>query len=309
LLPIYTADRPEVHEVISGMRHVVDEFDDRVLIGEVYLPVDRLMAYYGRETNGLHLPFNFSLITANWHARAIAHLIDEYEAALPPGGWPNWVLGNHDRPRIATRIGSDQARVAAVLLLTLRGTPTIYYGEELGMQQVHIPPERVLDQFEKNVPDQGLGRDGARTPMQWDNSRFAGFSAVEPWLPLGSDYEHHNVAEESSDPGSSLRLYQQLIVLRQKHPALIYGSYHPVVAEGDLLIYRREWENERILVALNLGTEPTAVTFPSGTLDCELLVSTYGDREREAVHGSIDVRGNEGIVLLLASEFAEAKRT
>jgi alpha-glucosidase len=307
LLPVYTADRPEVHEVIRGMRQVVDEFDDRVLIGEIYLPVDRLMAYYGRELDGLHFPFNFSLISANWKARAIAKLIDEYEAALPPGGWPNWVLGNHDRPRIASRVGADQARVAAMLLLTLRGTPTIYYGEELGMQQVPIPPQRVRDPFEKNVPALGLGRDGARTPMQWDRTPFAGFSLAEPWLPLGADYEQKNVAEQGRDPASSLRLYRQLIALRQKRLALRYGTYQPIVAEGDLLIYRREWKNERILVALNLGEEPTAVTFPSGTIGGELLISTYGDRERETVRGNIDVRGNEGIVVLLSSEISEAR--
>jgi alpha-glucosidase len=163
LLPLYTTDRPEVHDLIAAMRRVIDEFDDRVLIGEIYLPIERLIAYYGRDLSGVHLPFNFSLIGARWQAQSIAKLIDRYEAALPPGGWPNWVLGNHDRPRIASRVGPDQARVAAMLLLTLRGTPTIYYGDEIGMQQVPIPIEQIRDPLEKNVPGQGLGRDGART--------------------------------------------------------------------------------------------------------------------------------------------------
>ena len=143
LIPLYTADLPEVHDAISGMRRVLDEFPDRVLLGEIYLPIERLVAYYGRDLEGVHFPYNFALLTAKWEARSLARLIDEYEAALPSGGWPNWVLGNHDRPRLATRIGLDQARVAAMLLMTLRGTPTLYYGDEIGMQQAAILPEQV----------------------------------------------------------------------------------------------------------------------------------------------------------------------
>jgi alpha-glucosidase len=125
LLRLYNADLPELQEVIAGLRSVVDEFSDRLLIGEVYLPFDRLSAYYGRGLSGAHFPFNFALLSTAWKARAIARLVDEYEAALPPGGWPNWVLGNHDKPRVATRVGIEQARIAAMLLLTLRGTDAL----------------------------------------------------------------------------------------------------------------------------------------------------------------------------------------
>src|SRR5260370_35501746 len=114
---------------MAGLRSVVDEFPNRPLIGEVYLPFDRLSAYYGRGLSGAHFPFNFALLSAAWNARAIARLVDEYEAALPPGGWPNWVLGNHDKPRIASRVGIDPARIAGRLLPPVRGTPTLYYGD------------------------------------------------------------------------------------------------------------------------------------------------------------------------------------
>src|SRR5215218_689746 len=184
LIPLYTTDRPEIHDIISELRGVVDEFPDRLLIGEIYLPVERLVSYYGRDLRGLHLPFNFALLSAPWNARRLATLIDTYEAHLPRDGWPNWVLGNHDRPRIASRVGPRQAAVAAMLLLTLRGTPTIYYGDEIGMAQAAIPPHRVRDPFELNVPGLGLGRDGCRTPMQWDTSSTAGFTTGQPWLPL-----------------------------------------------------------------------------------------------------------------------------
>ena len=132
LLQVHNADQPDVHDVIRDMRSLLDRYDERLLIGEIYLPLERLVAYYGKDLSGAHLPFNFQLILTAWKADAIARLIDEYENALPPGGWPNWVLGNHDQPRIAARVGEAQARVAAMLLLTLRGTPTMYYGDEIG---------------------------------------------------------------------------------------------------------------------------------------------------------------------------------
>jgi alpha-glucosidase len=147
LVPVYTTDRPEVHDIITKMRALFDEFEDRVIIGEIYLPIERLVAYYGVDLKGAHLPFNFQLISAQWDAQHLIKLITEYENALPEGGWPNWVLGNHDQHRIATRVGPAQARVATMMLLTLRGTPTLYYGDELGMRDVPIPPEAVQDPF------------------------------------------------------------------------------------------------------------------------------------------------------------------
>src|SRR4051812_27616501 len=224
VVPLYTADRPEIHDVIAEMRRVVDAFADRVLIGEIYLPIERLVAYYGRDLSGVHLPFNFTLLSAPWHAREIARLIDSYETALPSGGWPNWILGNHDRPRIASRVGPDQARVAGMLLLTLRGTPTIYYGEELGMEQVPIRPEDVRDPFEHNVPGQGLGRDGCRTPMPWDDGISGGFSRARPWLPLAENFPVLNAAAQRADERSLYQLYRKLIALRKESPALQLGA-------------------------------------------------------------------------------------
>ena len=162
VLQLHSTDQPEVHEIAADMRAIADSYGaegrgERVLIGEIYLPVDRLMHYYGRERAGVHLPFNFQLVDAPWEARALATLIADYEAALPPGGWPNWVLGNHDRPRVAAKRGQAQARVAAMLLLTLRGTPTLYYGDELGLTDVAIPPAEVQDPRELREPGLGLG--------------------------------------------------------------------------------------------------------------------------------------------------------
>jgi alpha-glucosidase len=301
LIPFYTADRPEVHEVIAEMRRVIDEFPERLLIGEIYLPIERLVAYYGRDLSGVHLPFNFSLLGAQWNARAIARLVDEYEAALPAGGWPNWVLGNHDRPRVASRLGASQARIAAMLLLTLRGTPTIYYGDEIGMEQVAIAPDQVRDPFERNVPGRGLGRDGCRTPMQWDDTENAGFSRTPPWLPLASTYRTQNVAQQKLEKDSLYQLHRRLIALRESSSALQLGIYQPINASGDLLLYIRQHGEERILVTLNLGDEPLSVSLPGGGVEGRILLTTMCDRESEAVTGTIELRPAEGMLIALSS--------
>jgi alpha-glucosidase len=299
LVPLYTTDLPEVHDVIAEMRSVIDEFEGRVLIGEIYLPLEKLVAYYGRDLRGCHLPFNFSLLLTDWHARTIARLIEEYEKLLPRGGWPNWVLGNHDRPRITGRVGREQTRIAAMLLLTLRGTPTIYYGDEIGMAQVKIPPDRVRDPVENNIPGLGLGRDGERTPMQWDASDFGGFSTVEPWLPLAVDFRNVNVENAGRDATSIYRLYQRLIAVRRASPALRLGDYRPIVAEGDIILYGREYGTERIVVALNLGSKPTSVRVPQG-LEGRILVSCFADRDGEVVKDGFALRADEGLIIALA---------
>lgn len=289
-IPLYSTDRPEVHDAVAELRQVIDEFDDRVLIGEIYLPPDKLVAYYGRDLAGAHLPFNFALISTPWNARAIAKLVDDYEAALPAGAWPNWVLGNHDRQRIASRAGTDRARVAAMLLLTLRGTPTLYYGDEIGMPQVAIAPDRVRDPWGKNVP--GMGRDGCRTPMQWDDTAYTGFSVCEPWLPLSKDIALVNVATEREDTASMLSLYRALITLRRARPELALGGYRLVSAADDLLVYAREHQDQRLLVALNLGMAPVSLEVRG-----RVLLSTFMDRQAEVIDGLLGLRGAEGVVI------------
>ena len=297
LLPFYTTDRPEIHELVAEMRGVIDEFDRRVLIGEIYLPIERLVSYYGKDLLGAHMPFNFSLLSAAWNARAIERLILEYEQALPVGAWPNWVLGNHDRPRIASRVGREQARVAAMLLLTLRGTPTLYYGDEIGMQQLAIAPEQVRDPFEKNVPGIGVGRDGCRTPMQWDASSNAGFSKATPWLPISDDFARENIANLDADRTSILRLYRALIRYRLENRSLTDGAYEPIFAENDLLIYVRRTEMISSMVILNMSADPVSVMSNSIGLEGEIELSTFLDRTREKVSRSVDLRGNEGVIV------------
>jgi len=232
-----------------------------------------------------------------WDAGTIGTLIDRYERALPQGGWPNWVLGNHDNPRIASRVGMAQARVAAMLLLTLRGTPTLYYGDEIGMTNVAISSDRVRDPFEKNVPGKGLGRDPSRTPMQWDRSPHAGFSAGEPWLPLSDDYLLVNVDTEQHDPSSYLNLYRRLLTLRRSHAALSIGEYSPLSGNGELLAYIRQAGAERMLIALNLGRDACTLPLESLRLQGRAVLSTHLDRGNEWISSAIALRSNEGLIL------------
>jgi alpha-glucosidase len=284
-----STDQPGVHEIIAEMRSIADAYgggDERVLIGEVFLPLPRLMTYYGAAghgapATGVHLPFNFELIEAPWNARVIADFIDAYEAALPAGAWPNWVLGSHDARRVAGRLGEGQARVAAMLLLTLRGTPTLYQGDEIGIGEVVLAPDEIRDPRELREPGLGLGRDPARTPMAWDGSANAGFSDAKPWLPLHADWRVRNVEALSAEPASILNLYKRLLRLRHEHRALSVGDYVAVPAAGDVLAYRRRGGDEEFLVALNLsgrrqpcadvprGFEPILSTLP-GALPTDL---------------------------------------
>lgn len=296
LLRRYTTDRPEVHEAIAKMRRVVDAHADRVLIGEAYLPTERLMRYYGSELSGLHLPFNFQLIYARWEAKAIAELAQSYDAALPQGAWPNWVLGNHDRSRIKSRVGAAQARVAAMLLLTLRGTPTIYYGDELGMQDVPIPAELVRDPWERNVPGLGLGRDPERTPMQWSAAAHAGFTTGTPWLPVAADANECNVERELADPGSMLSLYRGLLALRREHAALSVGTFRVLDVGPDVLAFERTLADATFTVLLNFSDhEPPPRALDSGAQ--RLIASTLPARVVGSTETRILLGPNEAVIL------------
>jgi alpha-glucosidase len=306
VLPSYTADQPETHAIVHEMRVLMDRYSargpesERVLIGEIYLPIPELVAYYGASTHllGAQMPFNFHLIQTHWQAERIAQLIRQYEAALPPGAWPNWVMGNHDQSRLATRIGHAQARVAAVLLLTLRGTPTLYYGDELGMPDAHIAPGQVVDPAEKNRPGIGQGRDPERSPMLWSDAPNAGFTSAEakPWLPLIDTWQAFTVASESADPASMLELYRRLLALRRAHPALHSGGIAEIAAHEGVLSYVRGHEDETMRILLNMTAETRWAPCRRG----RLLLNSLLDREATEVAEWIELRPAEAAIVALA---------
>ncbi|WP_028967794.1 alpha-amylase family glycosyl hydrolase [Sphingomonas phyllosphaerae] len=286
LIQQHSTDQPEAHAIAAEMRALADSYGDRVLIGEIFLPNDRHARWYGTpERPQVHLPFNFQLIENAWDAATLRDMIAAYEASLPPHGWPNWVIGSHDAPRIAARVGEAQARVAAMLLLTLRGTPTLYQGDELGIGQVDIPADRIRDPQELRQPGIGIGRDRSRTPMPWDASPFAGFSTVEPWLPLNPDWPTRNVAAQEQDPRSMLTLYRRLLALRRAHPALAVGDFRLLDAPDGVLVYERRHGDERLRIALNLTDSSKPLPFAP-----EVLLSTL-DPAPDGV-----LRANEGVI-------------
>jgi alpha-glucosidase len=214
---------------------------------------------------------------------------------MEPHMWPNWVLGNHDRPRVASRVGTAQARVAAMMLLTFRGTPTMYYGDEIGMQDVNLPPEALRDGWAKNEPGIDVSRDPQRTPMQWDGLLYAGFSSAKPWLPLAQDYAQCNVQTSRNDPRSLLSLYRSLIALRRRAPALSVGAKRLLAAPPDVIAFERAHAGERYIVALNLCQE--ARTFQIGENAGPIVLSTRLDRSPETVRGVVRLGADEGVII------------
>ena len=294
VLQRHSTDQPEAHAITAELRALADGYGEKVLIGEIFLPNDRHQRWYGTPARPeVHLPFNFQLIENPWDSAVLRRLIADYQASLPVSddpafGWPNWVIGSHDAARIAARIGEAQARVAAMLLLTLRGTPTLYQGDELGIGEVAIPRDRIRDPQDLREPTLGIGRDRSRTPMPWDGSPFAGFSTVEPWLPLNGDWPTRNIATEERDPRSMLAFYRRLLVLRRAEPALALGSMTLDDAPDGVLAYARESKGRRLRILLNLTDGDIAIDWQGA-----VLISTL-EEERPTPNPSREREGNQG---------------
>lgn len=300
-LRLYSENRPEVHDLIAEMRQIFDEFPDRVSIGEIVYSTDpaQITRFYGKpEQPELHQPFNFGLLMLPWDAGRIRRFVDDYDAALKRvGGWGNYVLGNHDQPRLVTRIGREQARVAALMLLTLRGTPYIYQGEELGLEDGRVPPDQYQDPQGINL---GISRDPQRTPMPWNAEPNAGFSTARPWLPIPPDYPQINAQWQTNKPHSFLSLYRRLIALRRAHEALSVGDYRSFDAPDGCFVYERALGDSRWLIALNLTHEARQVSFGSGA--GMIVVSTYPDQAETVSLDQIDLRPDEGLLIKLLTE-------
>jgi alpha-glucosidase len=295
----YDEDWPEVHQILRTFRRTLDAYDDRMAVGEVYLFDPATVArYYGEASDELHLAFNFAFLWAPWRSEAFRKEAERWEALLPADAWPDYTLSNHDAPRPASRYDEDgngqaRARVAAMMLLTLRGTPFLYYGEELGMTDGEIPPDRVVDVD---------GRDPERTPMQWDSSPTAGFTSGDPWLPVASSAAKGiNVADQRDDPRSMLSLYRRLIWYRKGSPALRHGNYLALDAPEGLWAYLRRVGDERLLVVLNFESRPRAFTAPDDLAgEGRLELATDPDRQAGTVaRRPLELGPDEGVVVRL----------
>ncbi len=302
LLHTRSHGQPELDDTLGSFCDILGEHEDAVLVSEAYLNIpEMLRLYHACESHAVHSPFNFNLIGLLWEAAAYRKFIDDFEAELDAGDWPNYVLGNHDRHRLASRRGLDRARLSALIQLTLRGMPIIYYGDELGMEDGTIPDESVKDPWGKRVPGFGFGRDPERTPMQWDSSPKAGFTTGTPWLPVAQSFRGRNVTQEAGDPTSLLSLYRRLIWYRKSSPALLTGSYRSLdVGNDNVFGYLRSCTDEELLVLANFSDTEQTVKLPYPTVTC-VCSSSLDDGNEEPLDGrAVRLRGNEGLVVRLA---------
>nr|WP_043753979.1 alpha-amylase family glycosyl hydrolase [Methylobacterium nodulans] len=279
---------------LTELRRVVDEFPDRVLLGEVDTTPDKLPSFYGEDEPRLHLPLNYRLLEVPWKPDAVGRAVQAFLDTMPESAWPDWVLGSHDKPRIASRLGPEQARVAAMLLMTLPGTPILYAGDEIGMENVPVPPALGQDPFERCVPGYGLSRDPFRVPLRWAPESGAGFTTGEPWLPTGPLPLGSTVAEQEEDPCSLLALYRRLTGLRRDRPELQAGRYRRILSEGGVLAYARWLDGSGLVIALNLSASDVAPT-----LDCRgrVVLGTVLDRDGERIDGCIRLSPHEGVII------------
>ena len=286
---IWSMDRPEVVEVVRALRRVADEYPGRLLVGEAFVPADRLAAYLGGGTDDAFArAFDFELSLIEWSAEAFRRTIERAERFTPRGLEPTWALSNHDLSRHATRFGERRSRLAALILLTLRGTICLYAGEEIGMLDARKLPGPALDR---------AGRDAQRTPMQWDASPNGGFTTGQPWLPL-VDPLTRNVAAQQEDPNSLLAWYRELLALRRSSAALRHGSLALHDLDPQVLAFTRHSGDERLLVLANLDDGPAA--FDAGVLGRQATV-LLGTANRGATIElrQVELAAREGIVARL----------
>jgi len=287
----YNTKLPEVHEVLRDLRRVADE-SGAVLIGETWTnDVAELKQYYGEHSNELQMPMDLMFTKLQFSAASFREHIAVVDAS---GGWPVYVISNHDIVRSYNRYGDGQhneaiAKILASLYLTLRGTPIMYYGEELGMENNDpVRKEDVKDPIGRLGWPKEKGRDGERTPMQWNDGPNGGFTAGTPWLPVPASYKTHNVESELKDPSSILNVYRRVLSLRHTNRALRDGNYMGLnQSDPNVLSYLRTYKNQAVLVVLNMSAQPQQVSFdlaPQGftSQSAHTLMTTMTQKAGEA---------------------------
>jgi len=280
---VYNRNRPKSLKIVKKVRELLNQYDERAAIGEVYtMPPGNPKAaarYLGKSDNGIHLAFDFSLIFSKWDARHYYSHIANWYSGIPDPGWPCNVLSNHDLFRSINRRPlrkdkEEKAKISAFLLLTLKGTPFIYYGEEIGMKNGNLTKKEIKDPLGKKYWPFFKGRDKARTPMQWTAGRNGGFTEGNPWLPLNTDFHLSNVNSQWYNPNSILWIYRSLIRLRKEHPALQDGLWIPVQdGRKGLLAYLRKQPQETLLVVLNFKRTSRAIKLKEFE-EAQVLLST-----------------------------------
>jgi alpha-glucosidase len=299
--------QPESVEVARELRRLTDRYTDRAMMGEVYTDSpEEAIAFLGDGSDALHLAFYLDFAERRWDSEQFRESVDWLEAQLPPPAWPCYYLNNHDLPRTYTRLGRGRdaeakAKVAAAMLFTLRGTPIIYYGEEIGMPASKVPRHMMDDPLGKKFWPMPIGRDGSRTPMQWTSGRHAGFTTGEPWLPCDPSSAIRNVECQDGEPASLLNWYRQLIHLRAERPALRAGSYRAAEdAPRGIYAYLREADGDCVAVLLNFTSRSVTFRRPLELLEVrawKTLLSTDGGAGEPRELSGLELGPYEALVL------------
>jgi alpha-glucosidase len=292
----YNMNRPQVHEVFRRWRKICDGYaPPRILIGETFvMDLEAMARYYGDGEDELNLAFNFPFVLSPLDSGLLSDIVATTEKLIPPQGWPVWMASNHDVRRFVSRWcrgDETRSRAVLVLLMGLRGTAFLYYGDEIGMPDVHVPRAAVKDPVGLREGTRRRGRDPCRTPMQWSAEPGAGFTAPDatPWLPLG-DHGRCNVADQRRDPRSTLHLCRDLIALRRANEDLRRAPYEPLAARGGLWAWRR---GERFVVVVNMSDDPADLSEVAG----QVRISAARDRDGERVTAPLELRPWDALVI------------
>lgn len=299
---LYDFDQPELMDVLKDIRKILDGYPDAYAVGETFFATpEKAAGYSGKDI--LHAAFNFKFLENRWDESKYRQIILDWEKALGEEKWPTYVLNNHDTKRSATRFGEGEddsrLKVAAAMLLTLRGTPYLYYGEEIGMRDIKLKRSQILDPIGKLYWPFHKGRDGCRAPMQWDASAHAGFSKSKPWLPLHPNYPERNVENQLRDRDSLLNFYKSLLILRRKEPVLVHGSLGFVAdALRGVMAYNRVLNKSKALILLNFTSSTQRVVLPDNTEDWQIGLSSSGRSSLITGENAICLDSNEALILI-----------
>lgn len=302
----YDRNRPKVHKLLKKMRALIDRYEDRMLVGEVFtlIPGDPGLSakFLGNGNDELHLAFDFSLMYRLWNAKYFYNAVKKWYEKIPSNGWPCFVLSNHDQPRGRSRFmgaadSDGRARVAAVFLLTLRGTPFLYYGEELGMKNAKLNKAELVDPLGKKFWPIYKGRDLSRAPMLWGFDKYAAFSKTEPWLPVDRNYENLCVEKQLGDPDAILNLYKTIIALRKAHIELSRGDFIPIIkGQDNIIAYYRKYRDHTSFIALNFSNSEKKIQIKDSR-QWRVLFSTHRMADGNIANLRLAIRPNEAIIL------------
>ena len=301
----YNQHQPEIHQVLREFRRILDSYPAKTSIGEILSDDPALVAsYYGKNSDELHMNFYFEMLNCRFNAKAFQRCIERWERALPPGAWPAYTFSNHDVMRASSRYdhdgrGEERVRLLMMMLLTLRGTPFIYYGEEIPMKEIKLPRSALQDPVGRKWYPFHPGRDGCRTPMQWNGKKYAGFSRSKPWLPLGPDFEKRNLDEAEKNPNSMLHLTRQLIRIRKDFPALQDGSYQSINHQGlkNCYCFQRHREGQELTICLNFSTARQRISPVLFSRAGRIILSTNRERETGPVKSELVLEPLEGCIM------------